>query len=51
MAEKTKETNIHESKLPELREHRRNAHRELLLGWRSMIDNALKRMEDRKKKS
>lgn len=75
MAEKPKETNIHESKLPPearehfraarqemrkalegmvppgLREHRRNAHRELLLGWRSMIDNALERLEDRKKKS
>ena len=36
---------------PELKDHRIKAHRELLLGWRSMIDTALNRMENHEKKS
>jgi ribosomal protein L13 len=31
-------------------EHRRKAHKELLLAWRSMIDASLERMEPTKKK-
>ena len=29
-------------------EHRRNAHREMLLAWRSMIDATLKKMDEKK---
>ncbi len=29
-------------------EHRRNARKEMLLAWRSMIDSAIERMEDKK---
>jgi predicted phage gp36 major capsid-like protein len=36
---------------PEFKEHRHQAHREMLLGWRSMIDTALQRMETPTKKS
>ncbi len=32
---------------PEFLEHRRNARREMLLAWRSMIDAALERMEEK----
>jgi len=32
---------------PEFVEHRRNARREMLLAWRSIIDSALKRMEEK----
>ena len=32
---------------PEFIEHRRNARREMLLAWRSMIDSALKHMEEK----
>lgn len=32
---------------PEFLEHRRNARREMLLAWRSMIDAALERMEQK----
>ena len=28
-------------------EHRRNARREMLLAWRSMLDAAIKRMDDK----
>lgn len=30
---------------PEFAEHRRNAHKEMLMAWRSMIDTSLSRME------
>ncbi|MEW6030236.1 MAG: hypothetical protein ACOYZ8_12185 [Chloroflexota bacterium] len=33
---------------PEFLEHRRNARKEMLLAWRSMIDAALERMEEKK---
>jgi hypothetical protein len=36
---------------PEFREHRRNASREMLLAWRSAIDAALKRMDEKDKAS
>ncbi len=29
-------------------EHRRNARKEMLLAWRSMIDSAIERMEEKK---
>jgi hypothetical protein len=32
---------------PEFVEHRRKARKEMLLAWRSMIDSALSRMEDK----
>jgi hypothetical protein len=32
---------------PEFFEHRRKARKEMLLAWRSMIDSALKRMEEK----
>jgi len=32
---------------PEFSEHRRKASREMLLAWRSAIDAALKRMEEK----
>ncbi len=32
---------------PEFFEHRRNARKEMLLAWRSMIDSALKHMEEK----
>jgi hypothetical protein len=34
---------------PEFREHHRKARREMLLAWRSMIDTAINRMEEREK--
>jgi hypothetical protein len=36
---------------PEFLEHRRKAHKEMLLAWRSMIDTSLGRMEEKKKKA
>jgi len=33
---------------PEFIEHRRKARKEMLLAWRSMIDAALERMEEKK---
>lgn len=36
---------------PQFAEHRRNARKEMLLAWRSMIDSTLERMEERKKKA
>jgi hypothetical protein len=36
---------------PEFIEHRRNARKEMLLAWRSMIDHALERMEEKGKKA
>ena len=36
---------------PGIKDHHYKAHREILLGWRSMIDNALQRMETHEKKS
>jgi hypothetical protein len=37
-----------ETLLPEgFLEHRRNARREMLLAWRSMIDDVLKRMDEK----
>jgi hypothetical protein len=35
---------------PGFAEHRRNARKEMLLAWRSMIDASLERMEEPKKK-
>ncbi len=35
---------------PEFLEHRRNARKEMLLAWRSMIDAALERMEEKEEK-
>jgi hypothetical protein len=32
---------------PEFWEHRKKARKEMLLAWRSMIDHALERMEDK----
>ncbi len=32
---------------PEFIEHRRKARKEILLAWRSMIDSALKRMDEK----
>ena len=34
---------------PEFVEHRRKARKEILLAWRSMIDSALERTEEREK--
>lgn len=34
---------------PEFTEHRRNARKEMLMAWRSMIDASLDRMEQPKK--
>jgi len=36
---------------PGFKDHNHKAHREILLGWRSMIDTALQRMENHEKKS
>ena len=36
---------------PGLKDHRRKVHREMLLGWRSMIDAALQRMDEHEKKA
>ncbi|HEX7619642.1 MAG TPA: hypothetical protein VF359_00415 [Anaerolineales bacterium] len=36
---------------PQFAEHHRNARKEMLLAWRSMIDATLERMEERKKKA
>jgi hypothetical protein len=36
---------------PEFVEHRRKARKEMLLAWRSFIDSALERMEERDKAS
>ena len=36
---------------PGFLEHRRNARKEMLLAWRSMIDASLDRMQDPKKKA
>jgi hypothetical protein len=36
---------------PEFIEHRRNARKEMLLAWRSMIDKALEGMEEKSKKA
>ncbi len=36
---------------PEFIEHRRKARKEMLLAWRSMIDAALQRIEDRGKEA
>ncbi len=36
---------------PEFIEHRRNARKEMLLAWRSMIDHALERMEEKGRKA
>ena len=36
---------------PGFMEHRRNARKEMLLAWRSMIDASLERMETSKKKA
>ena len=33
---------------PGVIEHRRNARREMLLAWRSLIDSALERMDEKK---
>lgn len=33
---------------PEFIEHRRKARKEMLLAWRSMIDSALERMDEKK---
>lgn len=35
---------------PEFVEHRRKARKEMLLAWRSVIDSALERIEDKEKK-
>jgi hypothetical protein len=35
---------------PEFIEHRHQARKEMLLAWRSMIDSALKRMDETEKK-
>lgn len=34
---------------PEFIEHRRRARKEMLLAWRSVIDSAIKRMDEREK--
>jgi ribosomal protein L13 len=36
---------------PEFMDHRRNARKEMLMAWRSMIDASLERMEEPKKKA
>jgi len=36
---------------PEFVSHRRKARKEMLLAWRSLIDSALQRIEDRDKES
>jgi len=36
---------------PEFIEHRRNARKEMLLAWRSMIDSALEHIEEKSKKA
>lgn len=36
---------------PEFIEHRRKARKEMLLAWRSMIDTALERMEEKDKEA
>ena len=36
---------------PEFVEHRRKARKEMLLAWRSMIDSALERIEEKDKKN
>ena len=36
---------------PEFVEHRRKARREMLLAWRSVIDSALKRMDEKDSES
>jgi hypothetical protein len=36
---------------PEFTEHRRKAHKEILLAWRSIIDATLKRMDESQKKA
>ena len=36
---------------PEFKDHLRKAHREMLLGWRSMIDTVLQRMGNPEKKN
>ena len=36
---------------PEFAEHRRKAHKEMLLAWRSLIDASLERMEKPGKKA
>jgi hypothetical protein len=36
---------------PEFMEHHRKARKEILLAWRSMIDTAINRMEEREKKA
>jgi hypothetical protein len=36
---------------PEFIEHRRKARKEMLLAWRSMIDAALERMDEKSKKA
>jgi hypothetical protein len=36
---------------PEFIEHRRKARKEMLLAWRSMIDSAIKRIDEREKDS
>ena len=36
---------------PGFMEHRRNARKEMLLAWRSMIDASLERMDEHKKKA
>jgi hypothetical protein len=36
---------------PEFMEHRRKARKEMLLAWRSMIDSAIKHIEEREKEA
>jgi len=36
---------------PEFVEHRRKARKEMLLAWRSVIDSAIKRIDEREKTS
>lgn len=36
---------------PEFIDHRRKARKEMLLAWRSMIDSAIKRIEEREKEA
>jgi hypothetical protein len=36
---------------PEFLEHRRKARKEILLAWRSVIDSALERMEEKDKEA
>jgi hypothetical protein len=33
---------------PEVREHHRKARKEMLLAWRSMLDHAIQRMDEKK---